>query len=39
MTTTVNNTSKSQRLKVGATTVTAHTITTLPLIGMHSLHD
>jgi hypothetical protein len=39
MTTTVNSISVSQNLKVGATTVTAHTITSLPLSGVHSLHD
>jgi hypothetical protein len=39
MTTTVDNISKSQTLKVGATTVTAYTMTTLPLSGVHSLHD
>jgi hypothetical protein len=39
MTTTVNNISKSQTLKVGATTITAQTITGLPVTGVHGFHD
>jgi hypothetical protein len=37
--TTKSNISTTQTLKVGSTTVTAATITALPVMGVHALHD
>lgn len=39
MATTKSNISTSQTLKVGATTITAHTITAVPVTGVHGFHD
>jgi hypothetical protein len=39
MSTIKSNISTTQTLKVGATTITAATITALPVMGVHGLHD